>query len=95
MHARVVTVQVQPGQTEEAVNIYRSIGPLWQQQNGFKGAYLLTDPTGKGVSITMWETQADMEATEASGWYQEQIAKFASVFAGPPVQEAYEVSVQV
>ena len=48
--------------------------------------------TGKGVSITIWETQADMEATEGSGWYQEQIAKFESVFAGPPVREVYEVS---
>jgi heme-degrading monooxygenase HmoA len=70
--------------------------PVSKQQQGFKGAFLLTDPnTGKGVSITFWETEADMRAGEASGYYQEQIAKFAQVFAGPPTREGYEVSVQV
>jgi heme-degrading monooxygenase HmoA len=97
MHARVVTVQSQPGKTEETVRIYRdSVMPVAGQQQGFKGALLLTDPhTGKGISITLWETEADMIAGETSGYYQEQIAKFAQVFAGPPTREGYEVSVQV
>jgi heme-degrading monooxygenase HmoA len=97
MYARVVTVQSQPGKTEETIRIYRDfVMPVSKQQQGFKGAFLLTDPnTGKGVSITLWETEADMRAGEASGYYQEQIAKFAQVFAGPPTREGYEVSVQV
>jgi heme-degrading monooxygenase HmoA len=97
MYARVVTVQSQPGKTEETTRIYRdSVMPVSKQRQGFKGAFLLTDPnTGKGVSITFWETEADMRAGEASGYYQEQIAKFAQVFAGPPTREGYEVSVQV
>jgi heme-degrading monooxygenase HmoA len=82
---------------EEAVGIYRdSVVPAAKQQKGFKGALLLTDPnTGKGISIALWETEADMQAGEASGYFQEQIAKFAAVFAAPPVTEHYEVSLQV
>ncbi len=97
MYARVVTVQTQPGKTEEAIRIYRdSVMPAAKQQQGFKGAFMLTDPnTGKGLSIALWETEADLRAGETSGYYQEQIAKFAQVFAAPPTREAYEVSVQV
>ena len=95
MYARVVNVQIQPGKTDEAINMYRdSVVPATKQQKGSKGILLLTDPTGKGISIGLWETEADMKAGEASGYYQEQIAKFASVFAAPPVMEHYEVSVQ-
>ena len=97
MHARLVTVQIQPGKIDEAISIYRdTVMPAAKQQKGFKGATLLTDrDTGKGVSVTLWETEADMTATEASGWWQEQIAKFAAALAAPPVREHYEVSVQV
>jgi hypothetical protein len=34
-----------------------------------------------------------MQASEASGYYQEQIAKFAPLLTAPPVREMYEVSV--
>ena len=97
MQARVVTVQIQPGKTDEGIGIYRdSVMSAAKQQKGFKGAMLLTDRnTGKAISVTVWETEADMTATEASGWWQEQIAKFGSVLGAPPVREHYEVSLQV
>lgn len=64
-------------------------------QKGFKGAYLMTDAaSGKALSITVWESEADMLAGESSsGYYSEQIGKFASVFDGPPSLEHYELSV--
>jgi hypothetical protein len=56
---------------------------------------LMTDPnTGKGVSIALWETEADMRVGETSGYYQGQVAKFAQVLAELPNREGYEVSVQ-
>jgi heme-degrading monooxygenase HmoA len=96
MYARVTTVQIQPGKMEETIRIYRdSVVPAAKQQQGYKGVLMLADPnTGKGVSITLWETEAEMRAGEASSFYQEQLAKFASVFAAPPTRENYEVSVQ-
>jgi hypothetical protein len=46
MKANVTTAQVQPGKVEEAVRIYRDVVfPDIQQQQGFKAAFLLTDPT--------------------------------------------------
>jgi len=62
-------------------------------RTGFKGLYLLHDhKTNKGLTITLWETQADMNAAEVSGFYQQQVAKMKDVLAAPPVREEYEVS---
>jgi heme-degrading monooxygenase HmoA len=97
MHCRAVTVQIQPGRSQEAIDIYNnSLVPAAKQQKGFRGAYLMTDAaTGKALSISVWETENDMVEGERSGYYQEQIAKFGALFAGEPVMERYELSVAV
>jgi heme-degrading monooxygenase HmoA len=99
MHARVTTIQLQPGMTEKLTAIFQgAVVPAAKEQQGFKGGQLLTDRnTGKAVAVSLWETEADLAASEASGYYQAQMAKLAGVgfFAGPPVRETYQVSVQV
>jgi len=96
MYARVVSGQFQLDKVDEGIAICQSMERTWQQQQGFQGADLLVDrTTGKGISISNWATRADLEATESSGWYQQQVAKFATVWMAPPVREIYEVAVQV
>jgi heme-degrading monooxygenase HmoA len=94
MFARVITVQTQPGKIDEAATLYRdSVIPAAKQQKGFSGAMLLTDAvTGKGISITLWETEADQKASEASGYVAQQLGKLAVVLAGPPARESFLVS---
>ena len=96
MQARVTTISMQPDKVEEATRIYRdNILPSIRASKGFKGAYLLTDATtGKGLSFTIWETQEDGQAYEASGSYREQVAKVAMFFSAPPSLATYEVGVQ-
>ena len=96
MNARVVLGQVQVDKRNEAIDVYRdSVVPAAREQKGFQNAMLLTDPeTGKFISVTMWDSEADMKAGETSGYYQEQLGKIAALFAGPPTMEHYEVSVQ-
>ena len=96
MNARIVLGQIQIDKRDEASGVYKeSIVTAAKEQNGYKNAFLLTDSaTGKFISITLWETEADMTAGEASGYYQEQIAKLGALFASPPTLEHYEVSVQ-
>ena len=96
MHARVTTVQIRPEKIEEANSIFRdSVIPAAQAQKGFRAAYLLVDSApGKGMSITAWDSLEDLEANESSGFYQEQLAKFAPLFTAPPARETYEASVQ-
>ena len=94
--ARVLIANAHSGKTDELVRIVRdSIIPAAKQQQGFNGILLLNDhATSKGISITFWETEADMKASETSGYLREQLAKLANVLATQVVREAYEVSVQ-
>lgn len=96
MFARVMSVQVAPGKAEEAIGIFRdSVIPAAKKQKGFVKLMLLADrKAGKAIIVGLWETEADLRANEASGYLQEQTAKFTSVFLAPPVREEYEVSVQ-
>ncbi len=97
MYARVVFTHVEAHKEDEAIQLYQeSVVPAAQQQQGFKGLLQLVDRTsGKGISITLWETEDQMLAGETSGYYQEQLAKFRHYLAASPVREAYEVSVQI
>jgi heme-degrading monooxygenase HmoA len=96
MYAGVVVVQILPGKMDEAIRIYEeSVVPAAKEQKGYKAHILLTNrESGKGISIALWETEADMTATKTSGHYQQQLGKFKDIFAAPPVREDYEVSVE-
>jgi len=45
------------------------------------------------IGYSMWDSEAELAASEASGNYQQQIAKVGGVLAAPPVREAYEITV--
>ncbi|MDX9955420.1 MAG: hypothetical protein RBT75_15075 [Anaerolineae bacterium] len=96
MYARVTFVQTPLDKVDEAISIMRDhVVPASEQEKGFHGFYALADrETGKGISIFLWETEADMIAAESSGFYLQQLARFKGVFSAPPVRELYEVSVK-
>jgi heme-degrading monooxygenase HmoA len=96
MYARVVSAQAQLNKLDEAIEICQSMEPAWQQQKGFQGANLLVNRnTGNILSISTWATRADLDATEASGWYQEQVARFSKTWVAPPTREIFEIAVDI
>jgi len=89
MFARLTIVQTKADKMDEAVKVTKeSVLPAAKSQKGFVGAHLLTEPNGKGVFITIWDTEEDAIANETSGYYQQQLAKFKDLFAAPPVQHS-------
>jgi heme-degrading monooxygenase HmoA len=95
MHVRAATVQIQSGKIQEGIDAYNnSVVPAQKAQKGYQGSYLMTNAgSGNCLAISVWESEADMLAGESSGgYYQEAIAKFASIFAAPPTLEHYELS---
>ena len=66
--------------------------PEMQKQEGYEGVYLLRTPEGKSLVMTLWASQEAAVGTVESGFYDEQIAKFISVFRAPPGREHYEVA---
>ena len=94
MHAKVVTFQIKPGKRDEVARLFQEfIVPGAKKHKGFKGGLLLTDPkTGKARSVALWETEADIIASEASGYYKDWVYRLSEALAVPPVREIYEVS---
>ena len=97
MYARVSQVTIQPDRISEATEIYQDrVVPALEAQKGFKGAVLLTQPeSGRGISITLWDTEADRTAGEVGGFYQAQLARFAGMFTEIPVRDAYKVAIKI
>jgi quinol monooxygenase YgiN len=96
MFARVTMFQMKSGKIDETIKIYKEIvTPARKTQKGALRALFLTDSkTGKGMAISLWESEDDAIATEQSGYYQENLNKFKDVFVAPSVREGYEVSSQ-
>ena len=94
MYAQVTTFRVEPGKLDEfAGRVRETLAPAVAQQPGHRGGLLLSDrATGKVLAVSLWETEADLQASESeSGYYQEQLGKYEPFFTVPPVRESYEV----
>lgn len=89
MHARVSTRQIQSGQMDEALRILRDqTQPVVREQGGFKEGLVLVDRnTGKLITISLWETEADLRAFNPPGYVD-------AVAAGPTTREVYELIVE-
>lgn len=95
MYARVINSQLVSGKTDDAVSIWRDkVAPALKQAKGFKGAYLIGDRgTGNGLTITLWETEADANAMNAG--LSQTLGLFDGLFAAQPEVTQYEVLLQV
>lgn len=95
MYARVTTAMFQRDKLDESIRILRdSIVPEVQKQKGFRDILMLVDrTTGKSIVYALWESEADLHATESSGHYQAQLAKVAPLSVGQPTREICEVTV--
>lgn len=95
MHARVVLVTLQRDRIDECIDIFRdSIVPEARRQKGFSDYLLLTDrDTGHCIVFSLWESEADLHASETSGYYSAQVAKLQPMFVSQPMREICEVTV--
>ena len=94
MFARVSTIHGSPERLEEAIN-YLGAPASFRQAQGFKGNYLLVDrENGKMLTITLWESEADLRATAQSVNPVRQEGARRAGATQPPVVEVYEVAIQ-
>ena len=96
MFARLTIFQVKTDKLDETIMSWKERDiPEHKSEKGYRGAYLLTDrKTGKGVSLTLWDSEEDVITDEQSGLYQKQKDRYKDVFTAPTVREGYEVSAQ-
>ena len=95
MHARVLTMQYQPGKIDEVFQIFReSILSETKQQAGFQRVTVLLDRgADKAVVVSLWQTESDASGA-GSNYMQVQLPKAASLFAAAPIIEIYEVALE-
>ncbi len=92
MYARVSTLKGSPEQIDEGLRyLSEEILPTGKDDPGFKGLIALGDrQSGKTLSITLWDSEEDMRATEQdanqlrSAWAETSGQEIASI-------ESYEV----
>jgi heme-degrading monooxygenase HmoA len=98
MYASVTTGRCQPGKVNEWVERWReSVKPMVEGFPGVRNVYVLTNPDkDTGMTIALYETEADAERTQTSGDFQEAVAALADLMVLESiVREGYEVNIVV
>jgi heme-degrading monooxygenase HmoA len=92
MHARVTLTHGPAAEIDKAIGKVRDVLPMLEKQHGFKGMYVLVDrQASKGITFSLWDTEADMKASEeAGGRARTQVTSGAQIDA---TVERYEVVV--
>jgi heme-degrading monooxygenase HmoA len=97
MFARLTKFQIKTDKIEIGTDLYnKSVVPALKSQKGFKKTFLLVNnKTGDGMAIGLWETEADVLASEHNLFYQEQLIKFLGMLSDPTyIREGYEVKLE-
>ena len=77
---------------DDALEMYKElVVPEAQKQEGYEGMYVMRTPEGKGLIMSLWASEEAATAGLASGYYEEQLAKFVTFYRVPPGREHYEV----
>ena len=91
MYARFTEGTIDPKKREQAETIAESIFTAARKQKGSKGLSFCLDPKGEAVFLSVWESKEALLASEASGYYQEQVAKLKDVLTKPTIRHMGEV----
>ena len=94
MHARVSFYELGQASRDDVVRGFESVRGVVEQMQGNQGAMLLVNPEGrKAMTITLWETEDALRATEQQA---NQSRQQAASSAGMTITgvEAYEVALE-
>lgn len=97
MYARIVTMPLKKGKTEEFDRIMqqqaREVG---KRSKGFRGGDVLSDREHDiGGSLTFWDSRGDADSFTGSEGRQSIMSALGDVVAGQPRIEIYEVTLHV
>ena len=95
MFARVTTFDIDTLRIsidDASARFATEVVPAMREQAGYRGAYLMHTPEGRGLLVTLWESEAAAEAGVASGYYADQLGKFVTLYRSAPGRDHYEVA---
>ena len=95
MYVRMTFFRLKSGKMQSLRELYnKEVVPAHKNHKGIRFVHLLESLDNKddGISLTAWDTKADLESYERSGDYEKLVAKFKDMYAGEPVLKSYEVT---
>ena len=96
MHARVANIRFPPDVRDEVVRVGSGLTAILKSQHGFKGLQVLTHPeAGRGMIVSLWETESDAEASEATASYIGQMSMMSSFLYELLAPKTHEVNVRI
>ena len=95
MHARVSTLQIDPGKIDDAIaGLEQNDVPMFKSLDGFKGFSLMIDrSSGKVIGLSYWESEEALQASEDAGKEARARAADTGGASAEPQVERYEVAI--
>jgi hypothetical protein len=94
MYARVTLLEIdtmRTSMTDALARFQTETLPRLRSQPGYLGVWVLATPEGKGLLMSLWESE-DQAAIEGDhGYYEQELGRFTTLFRSPPGREEYAV----
>jgi hypothetical protein len=93
MYSRVTLLEIDTTRigVDDAVELYKAdVLPKLRAAEGFEGTVVLTTPEGKGMIVTVWDTEEAAAGAVAIG--TEALERHVAIFRAPPGREYYRVA---
>jgi hypothetical protein len=94
MFARVTLLEIDTMRASVADVLERFRGETLERlriQPGYQGVWVLATPEGKGLVMSLWDTQAQADIEGDHQFYGKELGHFAALFRAAPGREEYEV----
>ena len=95
MYVRMTFFKVKNGKMSALRDLYnKEVISAHKNHKGVRFVNLLEslDDKNAGISVTAWDTKADLDAYEASGDYERLRGLFIEMYEGMPALTSYEVT---
>ncbi len=95
MYVRMTFFKVIDGKMDALRELYnKQVIPAHKNHKGIRFVHLLEslDNANEGISVTAWDTKADLDAYEKGGDYEKLIGLFNEMYSGMPTLRSYEVT---
>ena len=95
MYIRMTFFKVKDGKMDALRDLYnKNVVSAHKNHKGIRFVHLLEglDDRNEGISVTAWDTKADLDAYEAGGDYERLRGLFSEMYNGVPSLRSYEVT---
>jgi len=92
MFARVTLLEIDAVRTDVDAEIARyraELLPEVQAQPGYEGVFVMVNPEGLGIVMTLWSDEESLRRT--AGLAAGAVDRFTAIFSAPAGRESYEV----